>query len=44
MLVVMLGGRAAEKLIYQETTAGAENDLERRDEHCPPHGDTLGDE
>ena len=28
-LVVMLGGRAAEKLIYQETTAGAENDLER---------------
>ncbi len=28
-LIVMLGGRAAEKLIYQETTAGAENDLER---------------
>ncbi|MHB0958990.1 MAG: ATP-dependent zinc metalloprotease FtsH [Pirellulaceae bacterium] len=28
-LVVMLGGRAAEKLIYQESTAGAENDLER---------------
>ncbi|NLX56037.1 MAG: ATP-dependent zinc metalloprotease FtsH [Planctomycetaceae bacterium] len=28
-LVVMLGGRAAEKLIYNETTAGAENDLER---------------
>ncbi len=28
-LVVLLGGRAAEKLIYQETTAGAENDLER---------------
>jgi len=28
-LIVMLGGRAAEKLIFQETTAGAENDLER---------------
>ncbi len=28
-LVVMLGGRAAEKLIYHETTAGAEVDLER---------------
>ena len=28
-LIVVLGGRAAEKLIYQETTAGAENDLER---------------
>ncbi len=28
-LIVALGGRAAEKLIYQETTAGAENDLER---------------
>ena len=28
-LVVLLGGRAAERLVYQETTAGAENDLER---------------
>ncbi len=28
-LVVLLGGRAAEQLVYQETTAGAENDLER---------------
>ncbi len=28
-LVVLLGGRAAERLIYHETTAGAENDLER---------------
>jgi cell division protease FtsH len=28
-LVVLLGGRAAEKLIYSETTVGAENDLER---------------
>jgi cell division protease FtsH len=28
-LVVMLAGRAAERLIYAETTAGAENDLER---------------
>jgi cell division protease FtsH len=28
-LVVAMGGRAAEKLIYHETTAGAENDLER---------------
>ena len=28
-LVVLLGGRAAEKLIYDEVTAGAENDLER---------------
>ena len=28
-LIVLLGGRAAEKLIYDETTAGAENDLER---------------
>ena len=28
-LVVLLGGRAAEQLIYHETTAGAENDLER---------------
>ena len=28
-LLVLLGGRAAEKLIYDETTVGAENDLER---------------
>jgi cell division protease FtsH len=28
-LVVMLGGRAAERLVYHEMTAGAENDLER---------------
>ena len=28
-LVVLLGGRAAELLIYTETTVGAENDLER---------------
>jgi len=28
-LIVLLGGRAAEKIIYDETTAGAENDLER---------------
>ncbi len=28
-LVVLLGGRAAEKIIYEETTVGAENDLER---------------
>ncbi len=28
-LVVSLGGRAAEQLIYNELTAGAENDLER---------------
>jgi cell division protease FtsH len=28
-LATLLGGRAAEKLIYNETTAGAENDLER---------------
>jgi cell division protease FtsH len=29
MLTWLLGGRAAEKLIYDETTVGAENDLER---------------
>jgi len=28
-LVVMLGGRAAERLVYDEMTVGAENDLER---------------
>ncbi len=28
-LVVLLGGRAAERVIYDETSAGAENDLER---------------
>ena len=28
-LVVLLGGRAAEKIVYDETTVGAENDLER---------------
>jgi cell division protease FtsH len=28
-LAVLLGGRAAERLIYNETTVGAENDLER---------------
>ncbi len=28
-LVVLLGGRAAEQIIYDETTVGAENDLER---------------
>jgi cell division protease FtsH len=29
LLVVLLAGRAAERLVYQETTIGAENDLER---------------
>ncbi len=29
LLVVMLGGRSAEKLIYNETSAGAQNDLEQ---------------
>ncbi len=28
-MIVLLGGRAAEKVIYDETSAGAENDLER---------------
>ncbi len=28
-LIVLLGGRAAEKIIYDEVTVGAENDLER---------------
>jgi cell division protease FtsH len=28
-LIVLLGGRAAEKVVYDETSAGAENDLER---------------
>ncbi len=28
-LIVLLGGRAAEKIVYNETTVGAENDLER---------------
>jgi cell division protease FtsH len=28
-LIVLLGGRAAEKVVYNETTVGAENDLER---------------
>ena len=28
-LIVLLGGRAAERMIYNETTVGAENDLER---------------
>ncbi len=28
-LIVLLGGRAAEELVYEETTVGAENDLER---------------
>lgn len=28
-LIVLLGGRAAERVIYDETSAGAENDLER---------------
>lgn len=28
-LIVLLGGRAAENIIYDETTVGAENDLER---------------
>jgi cell division protease FtsH len=28
-LVMLLGGRAAEELVYQESTIGAENDLER---------------
>lgn len=28
-LIVLLGGRAAEKIVYEEPTVGAENDLER---------------
>ncbi len=28
-LIVLLGGRAAEKVVFDETSAGAENDLER---------------
>jgi cell division protease FtsH len=28
-LIVLLGGRAAEKIVYDESTVGAENDLER---------------
>ncbi len=31
-LIVLLGGRAAEKIIYSETCVGAENDLERATE------------
>ncbi|MEO1616777.1 MAG: ATP-dependent zinc metalloprotease FtsH [Planctomycetota bacterium] len=28
-LIVLMGGRAAERIVYEETTVGAENDLER---------------
>ena len=43
-LVVLLGGRAAERLVYHEMTAGAENDLERATAMARRMVTTLGHE
>ncbi len=43
-LVVLLAGRAAESLIYDELTVGAENDLEARNVDGSSHGNALGHE
>ena len=41
-LIVLLGGRAAEKIIYNETCVGAENDLERATSLARKDGHSLG--
>ena len=40
----MLGGRAAEKLVFDEYSAGAENDLKQATQSRPAHGHPLGHE
>ena len=41
-LVFMLGGRAAEKLVFDEYSAGAENDLKQATQAGPAHGHRTG--
>ena len=43
-LLFLLGGRAAEKLVFDEFSAGAEDDLNKATLDRPPHGHPLGHE
>ena len=43
-LLFCMGGRAAEKLVFDEFSAGAEDDLNQATQTRPPHGHPLGHE
>lgn len=40
-IVTLLGGRVAEKLVLDDISTGASNDLERATAHCAQYGDAL---
>ena len=40
-MAVLLGGRAAELIVFGHLSTGAADDLAPRDRHRAPHGDAL---